>query len=281
MNKLYSLIASGVICATATAMTNAADSIYCNNCSIYDKKSSAESWTSNNTPRNGTTKQLNVIDLTNNSITTYDTRIITRYQSYVYPYGYTYQPVVTETQTPSDIANTANNLFAKKSQFSTTINNIVIPESVIPSSWAFTNCAYCANDVSDYIANNTNVHTLWLQMVSIAGLLGVSNGPTAERHVIKLADGGKIEIEIKLTDTSVTIDVVKITDPNNNDVPKTSSQLHSGMTFRTSEIYFAHFDHYLIKLGYISNRDDRTGIVTIQECRSPGEPYPNTLPPCL
>src|SRR5690606_11724326 len=139
-------------------------------------------------------------------------------QNYVYPYGYTYQPDVIETQTPDTFLNASNNFFAKKAQFKSTLNDLVIPISVIPSAWAFTNCAYCANDVADYIRSNSDVHTVWLQIVSIAQLLGLSGGPSAERHVIRLEDGGEIEIEIKLTDTSISIDIVKVTDPGNNEV---------------------------------------------------------------
>ena len=152
---------------------------------------------------------------------------------------------------------------AERDQLISTLNNIVIPARLLANAWAFTNCGYCENDATDYIREHSQLPGVWRQYVNTPLEKRLNNDRTRERFEIKLADGGMIGIEIRATDDSISIDIVTITDPNGNNVPKSAKQIHNSTAYKSSPEYFPIIQNALSKMGYMATRNASTGTITL------------------
>jgi hypothetical protein len=85
---------------------------------------------------------------------TYEVSKVARYVYHISPPGYVYQPMAIAVTTPTDVSAKTTSLFNGIRNLKSSISDIVIPSDVIESAWEFTNCAYCANNVGDYIREN-------------------------------------------------------------------------------------------------------------------------------
>ncbi|WP_323815961.1 hypothetical protein [Cellvibrio sp. NN19] len=153
--------------------------------------------------------------------------------------------------------------YAESDQLKNTVKSITIPSKVLANSWAFTNCAYCENDVADYIKSHSQLPTVWHQYVSTPQGKNLNNDRTRERLGIKLEDGGTIGIETRTTDDSISIDIVTITDPNGNNVPKSAKQINKSTRYKSSAEYFPIIQNVLSEIGYMATRNASTGIITL------------------
>jgi hypothetical protein len=72
---------------------------------------------------------------------------------------------------------------------------------------------------------------------------------------VSLEGGGEIEISLSLTETSVVVEVLRVKDGDNNNVPLSATNL-SGMQIMVRYNSPEVINHYLIKLGFILGDSD-------------------------
>lgn len=102
-------------------------------------------------------------------------------------------------------------------------NAVTIPSSVVPGAWDFINCAYCENNVNDFVSRTLQgqIETVTTTIATVTAVLGLTYTAIPNTYRIGLEAGGYIEVEMKLLNTPValTLKVIKVVDNNNNTVP--------------------------------------------------------------
>lgn len=252
----------------------------CNGCTSSAKYSQAMNWASANIPNASNVKKLyHIIDFQNQNIVTYEVSRVARYVYHISPPGYVYQPMAIAVTTPSDVSAKTVELFNGIRNLKTSISDIVIPSHIIENAWEFSNCAYCANEVGDYIRANGQFDIFLTQLQGISRWLGITNDFLVDTYTVSLEDGGEIEIRLSLTETSVIVEVLRVKDADNNNVPLSATNL-SGMQIMVRYNSPEVINHYLIKFGFILGDPDERGVVTIEECNRPGSPARPNIPSC-
>lgn len=59
------------------------------------------------------------------------------------------------------------------------IEQVIIPEDVLPNAWAYVNCAYCSRDISDYLRRKTPIEQLAHSVEALMQTVGVLKAKNA------------------------------------------------------------------------------------------------------
>lgn len=257
----------------------------CSGCSATEKNNMALNWAASNiTPtqaQQGIKLKFHVLDINEGSVTTFNVYKIYQYLPYLNPPTYVYTPASEEINTSRDVVAKAQLLYQELDTLSSDLHLIVIPKSVIDSAWEIPNCAYCANNLSDYLNNHPDVNTGFDNVQNTLNWLNIVDGKLNETWILTLSDGGKVYVNFNLIQKGqiVVVDIVKVIDANNNTVPM-EPDLWGGQILKGSveSAYFQSIQHYLWRFGYMF-KPLPNGTVTVEECRNPSDP-PSSKPLC-
>lgn len=210
-------------------------------------------------------KIINIADLKS------DTLITFRVTSLRLPVGggtpvYGHQTVLITSS--STVQSKFNNVIHAKSDLKNAIEGSVIPTSVIGHPWEFVNCAYCENNIQDYLRATTSgkVESLWLNIQVLALSFGVLQAGLPATYTISLQGGGKIIIDTSVSaDMQLIVKIVKVIDADNNTVPNTSTNLKDMSIWIPNLEAGNSINIYIGSFGF-NVPSGSVGIVTIEEC---------------
>ena len=268
------LLASTLLFLIITFSANAVEDVYleCFDCSNSEITSQAFNWTQNKSipTRN---YQVHIADIVNGTVTSFEAD---RY----------FEPMEDNFIVNVYAITSSSNLQAIVEKYKTEVDSLIesvkslqsIPISVIPHAWAFINCAYCAyctNDVEQYVQNTLNGKILpatkaLAELTSVFGLIK-TNIPNVFR--IPLAAGGYVEVKIKLNaePLSLNLYMVKVVDKDRNTLPELAEGLNYLRVIFSNRQNAAKANGYIFSFGFIIRWETQiNGVVTITNCTEDG-----------
>lgn len=261
------------------SVTSYAEEIYkeCNHCSIAERKGVARGWgTTNMTYQdviNNTVQKVTVIDLTAREASTFNVTASLIQLPNGYPNAIVGNAV--ETSTSTYVKNELSKLDNAFREFKDDVQSNSIPRELIPDSWQFVNCAYCENDLSDYLNAQLRYQseTLARQVLTVANIFGISTTGLPNQYKIPLESGGYVVIEAELFNepSELRIKLKKVVDSDNNTVPLVSANLRNLVLSLKTAGSAANVNNYINPFKFYV--PIRTGTVVIRDCL-PGDHDP-------
>lgn len=179
-------------------------------------------------------------------------------------------------ETPQPIKLKASELKIAVAEAESVSGDITIPETVVSHPWEWVNCAYCENDVHDFITSQSNLTGILYTIEEITRGLGLLKTSLPNTYEIPMQGGGKVRIKITLdANTKLIIKIHQVIDKNNNNVPLQVAGL-GGLRIRVNGD--AATINYWINAFNMGIVDIPNGTVTITDCEalpSCGEPGGN------
>lgn len=254
-------------------------SILYDNCSDSKKRQLVSNFTNANiSPAEAVqrvTKVVHIIDTRQKTVTSYDVWKDARYLSYLNPPTYAYVPGYKEVPTYSRFQSKAEQLFAEIKKMDYAMSSIKVPKEVIGGAWEFTNCAYCENEVRDWLVNTEKINEPFYLVQNTLSYLNIVNGTLNKVYVLTLESGGKITVKLQVVNEGevAQIKVTKVVDAKNNTVPLKSGGLNNLILKPPMNHYYQDMQHYLWRFGY-TIKETPAGTVAVTVCRPKGQPLP-------
>ncbi|WP_434952874.1 hypothetical protein ACRWQL_06965 [Shewanella sp. HL-SH4] len=270
--KFYTLITKICIMAFIMFSTSSYANNYveCYDCSSEEMKSIALTWAKNNISvseaQNNVRKDVHLINILNNDAESY--RVHLQLVQIPPPLPSTYLPFGEKINTPIEILGPLSDLKASRSQLLSAGSTLTIPSSVISDAWQFTNCAFCENNVDDFLNSHLNgeILTVQLTLTAIVKTFGLIETGIPETFRINLESGGYLELLIKLNNepTSLKVVVTKAVDQDNNTVPFSADKLRRLIIQVSSLNRATSIDAFINNFNFAIPH--RMGFITITDC---------------
>ncbi len=211
----------------------------CNYCSYSKISNKAKTWGAQYLPP-GATGIYNSYDLGNDKITTLKV-IKSRSGGGVIQggKGNTYSPtagesvsVVNSSPDSYDI-NKFGDVTDAVSEVLDAMNNLIIPKSVVESSWNFLECSGCEGRVEAYIRDNSSVANGLAKIEQALKSSTIDTADFPDDVEVDLHDGGRIKIEVSAivkgtNPGAADVVIKKVYDQANNTVPLDKEDLEEG-----------------------------------------------------
>jgi Cu/Ag efflux protein CusF len=159
---------------------------------------------------------------------------VNSYRAIIMPPEYDYDDVyvsVGEMSVSSDVKNKIEPARKAFRALKVAASKVTIPKSEIGDAWDFVNCAYCENNVNDFISSSLQgkIETVSVTVATVTQILGLTQTAIPNIYRVNLESGGYIEIKMTLLNTPVVmaIKVLKVVDNNNNTVPLKAEGLNN------------------------------------------------------
>ncbi|MBU3020464.1 hypothetical protein [Aestuariibacter sp. A3R04] len=249
----------------------------CNACSVSERKGVATGWgTSNLTYQdvvNNTVQKVTIIDLAEREASTFNVSAKLVQLPNGYPNAIVGEAI--EASTSVFVKQEMSKLDAAFVSFKDDVQSKSIPSELIPDAWQFVNCAYCENDLSDYLNAQLRyqTETLARQILTVGNLFGISTTGLPNKYKVPLESGGYVVIEAKLYNepSELRIEVKKVVDSDNNSVPLVSTNLRNLVISLKTANSAANVNSYINVFKFYVPM--RTGTVVIRDCL-PGDHDP-------
>lgn len=158
------------------------------------------------------------------------------------------------------------NLKAAVAEATDASNSITIPASLISHPWEWVNCAYCENDVNDFLKSRTNMNQALYNIEEIAKAIGLLKSNLPNTYQIAMENGGFVRIKLSVdANGKLYIKIWQVVDKNNNTVPLMAVGL-AGMRIKVDGD--AALINYWINAFSLGVYDIPRGTVTITDCKS-------------
>ncbi|WP_448568381.1 hypothetical protein [Thalassotalea ganghwensis] len=253
--------------------THAEAYIECYKCSSTETKWSADAWAQKNVTQSEADrriyKDVHIIDLYYRSITSYQVSLRTQPKPPPSnPFPPIYVPDSRLITTPSHLIAEINDLKNALQAVKEEAESLTIPKTILANAWESVNCAYCTNQINDYVNQQTagKIATAQHVLEHFILMFGLINTSTPDTYIIPLEAGGKIIVKVKITNAPIQIDVkvLNYIDIDNNSVPPSSSKLKNMRIRVTSK------ENANVINGYINvfslHIPEQTGTATITDC---------------
>lgn len=153
--------------------------------------------------------------------------------------------------------------------YSKAAKNLEIPKTVLGSAWEYVNCAYCLNDITDYVSGSLQGKAMQAGEVltELAEIFGLIKTSIPNQYSLSLAAGGKIVVTLEVdADANLYIELVKVIDDDNNTIPAYADKLKDLVIKVDSDEKLAIINSFINRFGYHAKVPDTpTGSVTITD----------------
>lgn len=242
----------------------------CNACTTSEYESAAAQWGMMNIEdfNAPATKDVHVVDMASRNLVSYQVTKSLMQRPGMEP---RYLVSVELIQTPYAIAQEFGEVKSALQALDSAAGTVDIPSTVISDAWEFIGCAYCQTTLEEYLDQTIggNILAVTTAVSDFGQFVGVINSDLFVRYEFQLESGGRIEVDLKVNANpgALRIEIVKIFDPDGNEVPQSGSEL-DGLALqvsspsRTETINesIARFDRYI----------SGTGRVIIKDCPTTG-----------
>lgn len=197
-----------------------------------------------------------------------DSYKITKYINPNYPMISRDQFFITVVDTPTSpsLASKSIQLQSAAAAISqqTSANNI--PASVLDDPWRYTNCAFCATDIEDYLRNNAQFDTAVEIIDQLFKQFNITAVGLDNVYEMGLDAGGRVRLKLEVTnDGKLLVKVVAVIDANNNVVPAISSLLDNLQIKVGGVVTSQGVNGFITNFGFFVPIIP-TGTVTIKDC---------------
>jgi hypothetical protein len=180
--------------------------------------------------------------------------------------------VTTSITTPADIEQYMMDVKESFQNLRTMANNIVIPTTVIDNAWRYANCAFCENNITDYIRGTLDgqITAATLTIAAIAQAVDLVQTNMPNQYSFALANGGEVIVELGISaEATLTMKIVKMIDKNNNTIPAIASSLRQLQIQISTEAEVALINSFINNFNFYVPKGT-IGIVTITDCPAEG-----------
>lgn len=151
------------------------------------------------------------------------------------------------------------------SVFNAEASGIAIPKEIIDNPWRLVNCAYCKNDISDFINGSLQgrVKTVEATVINIAQTFDLINTSVPNVFLMPFEAGGfaKLRLTILAQPIKLEVEIIEVVDKDNNTISIEPSKL-KGMNIRVSDLGQSRFINTILG-PFALMVPMKTGIVTI------------------
>lgn len=259
-----------IILAFATSLSFAESNVeLCNGCSSATMQGKANSWAKRNINTAGVKKLYHAIDLQNKVFETYEVEL--RQVLLPSPQGFALAPYSRRIPTPHEVSTKIQDLFGQSKSLKMAAESVVIPKEIVKDAWEFVNCAYCRSRVESFIRQQATVESTVLSLESVMRSLGILSAEMPNTYRIPLESGGELLIKLTIQqDVNLTVEVLRATDIDGNDVPFSAPLLNGLSVYIGSTDRPVVIDFFILPLGY--DVPNQTGRVIIKDCTAPPDP---------
>ena len=264
---------------------NAENYVECYQCSNSDTKSSADSWANMHVSQREAdrrvTKDIHIIDLYNKLVTSYNVTLRSQPKPPpAAPFPPEYVPYSQLIITPAHLQAEMNDVKGSMIALKQKAESLVIPTTVIENAWESIGCAYCQNQINDYVNQHISGKLQTAQMVveRVALMFGLINTSTPDTYIIPLESGGHVVVKVTVTHapTQLEIAVIKFVDIDNNTVPPSATNLKNVRVRVTKVEYASSMNRYLNLFSFYIPL--QTGTATVTDCGSGPDGQPKECP---
>lgn len=213
----------------------------------------------------GVSKELTIIDLYNTSTKTFSIVMEADPSRQTDDGSIWYQPRKTLVSTPTFIQSKMQSVTTALEDFNDEASDLEIPESIVDDAWRFVNCAYCKNDINDFVNSRLSGKKLVVEgtIISIAQAFNLINTAVPNEFILPLAVGGHIKVKLTITAQPIQLDVeiVEVVDKHNNTISTSASNL-KGQNIRIVDMNQARFIQNILNNFHLKI-PLKIGIVTI------------------
>lgn len=233
--------------------------IECYDCDETEKNIHISIWGfshfSQNEINNKIIKQVTLIDLYNLTAYTYDT--------------YFSAPLSIERKISNRVNENAlhalRDIKRDFSVFNAEASGLAIPKEIIDNPWRLVNCAYCKNDISDFINGSMQgkLKTVEATVINIAQTFDLINTSVPNEFLMPFEAGGfvKLRLTILAQPIKLEVEIIEVVDQANNTISTEPSKL-KGMNIRVSDLTQSRFINTILG-PFALMVPMQTGIVTI------------------
>lgn len=216
----------------------------------------------------------NVLDTKSFGVDSYK---ITKYINPNFPFISREQFFITVNDTPTapSLASKSIQLQSAAATISQQTSGNDIPISVLDDPWRYTNCAYCAVDIEDFLRSNAQFDTAVEVIDQLLKQFNITAVGLDNVYEMRLEAGGKLRLQLEVTnDGTLLVKVVAVIDANNNVVPATSALLNNLQIRVGGAVSAQIINGFITNYGFFVPNIPR-GTVTIKDCppvHVPGQP---------
>lgn len=177
----------------------------------------------------------------------------------------------TPESTPPNIKAYMDRLIDANNMLDQKIRQLIIPVNIISDAWEFVNCAYCKNNVNDYLKNALFDDAIPVQAAikQLKEAFKLSQTELVEYWEIPLAAEGAVQLMISKSDIHTLMIKWEDVRDKYNSIPKNASQLHLLKVQVDDDKRIKRINTFVEQFDY-QIQSKTPGIVLLKPCSSKG-----------